>query len=79
MLFFTLSSVGPNLYEQRDPDNPKLRRESDELFLKDPIPALNLQLVRIHCISYIDLISLSKFCENICVKNMFKNLFRFKL
>lgn len=46
MLFFTLSSVGPNLYEQRDPDNPKLRRESDELFLKDPIPALNLQLVR---------------------------------
>ncbi len=48
MLFFTLSSVGPNLYEQRDPDNPKLRRESDELFLKDPIPALNLQLVHIH-------------------------------
>lgn len=50
LLFFTLNSENATLYEQRDPDNPKLRRESDELFLKDPIPALHIQLVR-NCVT----------------------------
>jgi len=48
LLFFVLGSGNPNLYEQNDPDNPKLRRESDELFLKEPIPAIDLQLVSIY-------------------------------
>jgi hypothetical protein len=44
-LFYTLSSGNKNLYEQVDPDSHKLRRESDELFLKEPIPAITLELV----------------------------------
>ncbi|ODN03670.1 Guanine nucleotide exchange factor subunit Rich [Orchesella cincta] len=47
LLFFALGGGSVSLYEQKDPDNPKLRRESDELFLKEPIPAINLQLVQV--------------------------------
>ena len=46
LLFYGLGTGSKNLFEQVDPDNQKLRRESDELFLKEPIPAITIQLVR---------------------------------
>ena len=45
LLFYGLGTGSKNLYEQVDPENPKLRRESDELYLKEPIPDISIQLV----------------------------------
>jgi len=45
LLFYTLGSGPGNLFEQIDPDNLKLKRESDELFQKEPIPKISLALV----------------------------------
>ncbi|CAG7726324.1 unnamed protein product [Allacma fusca] len=44
-LFYGLRTGSKNLFEQVDPESHKLRRESHELFLKEPIPAITIQLI----------------------------------